>query len=62
MFHKQICVTSMSRTVQGTQFQIISYTVCSEINSHVHVKKISNKSYKILFCSEETLMLNVRLF
>ena len=26
MFRTQICVTSIARTVQGTQFQNISYT------------------------------------
>jgi len=27
MFRTQICVTSIARTVQGTQFQNISYTI-----------------------------------
>jgi len=46
MFRTQICVTSVARTVQGTQFQSISYIVCNEINSHVHLKKTFNRFYK----------------
>ena len=49
MFRTQICVPSIARTVQGTQFQNISYAVCSEINSHVHLRKTFNKFYKILY-------------